>query len=88
MKTDLPSREAKLAGEAEQKKKNTSIIKSSSFPFWSWQKLIKTDEIQSVSTEESAKHENKVEQQAQFSWKHSCPDDITLTARVDQYKHR
>lgn len=67
MKTDLPSREAKLAGEAEQKKKNTSIIKSSSFPFWSWQKLIKTDEIQSVSTEESAKHENKVEQQAQFS---------------------
>jgi len=47
------------------------------------QKSIKTDEIQTVSAEESAKHENKV----QLSWKHLCPDELTLAARVNQYKH-
>lgn len=71
MKTDLSSREAKLAEGSrtgkKKKKKRQCLIKSSSCPFWSWQKLIKTEEIQSVSTEESAKHENKVEQQTQFS---------------------
>lgn len=50
-------------------------------------KLIKTNEVQSVSAEESAKHENQVLQQVQFIKPHSCPDHITLAARVKKYKH-
>lgn len=49
--------------------------------------LIKTDKVHSVSVEESAKHENKVLQQVQFSEMHSCPDYITSAARVNKYKH-
>lgn len=38
--------------------------------------------VQSVSAEESLKHEKQVLQQAQFIKLHSCPDHITLAARV------